>query len=1185
MKVRAWKQAVALALCFEIVFAPSLANARRFEPIEVPTVADLKNSDQYLRAQETIDEMLRVAHLPVYGPDDRDPWAVQGQYVVVMNREGKVVDRYHLDESTLHRDIPGYSNFRPVLVADPEDPSQKCLAMEATAGEDAHGQHGYVVARVHMPRMCGIASFAVDDEVLTVIDNQGRVSVANYNYISDQLFRGKIFFVRNVYVPPEPIDLKGSSVQSTVLTIGAVPVAPSEITDDTLIALDDKNQPLWESGDVVFRVDGKFKWNFSHRTSRNAILFEMIKIYVLAAYRSGSPEQIDHARALLTEAEKHADDFAQKIAAIDKDSVNPAIAVMVDAMGRKDIDEMKKQIMNFGRYAARQNDRFTTNEWLATWTELQANAEALNASVKRSPIVDKEEDLRVNWQKYLTKDHQTPEQAARALNEGANRAVLKNPWFYGKIAMALAGGLTFLNFPETYEKSARLKDIALMTKMYNLWPNVLKDEAYRRPLKSMALWAVASSWIPDALSIGAKWVFQVMEKATFGRTTKIAQKVRDMARFWIDQERWQRLVTFGYRLGGALMVSPLKRAFEDLGQQKAFLKAARENQAPWRVIRPEDPLGRALDLKQAQTIGITRPSWEGFKRKVKRSMPFVSDPGADIWEHKRQTAKRQLLEISAYERDRKKQYARMLAGLVVAEQEGMPYEVLLERLRDRDVNIEDLLEYIKSSEAAENLELTREAIYQQIKEFSYEFKTDPIMRSIDTEELLKQAEAFRGIAGEIKALKGFDKFKEELRLESKRKALYVWDKALNQGRDEAAILNSRVSGEEVYRNTSEFFPPDNLMVLLLPAFVNIPMLHTRADLNDPSQLAAEAGAWFSMRPVHKMDGATNMNFHFFLGTAMDGLQFEADQRRESAIFTPREQVAAKVLIKNKEGHEELILPRMEKGREGYYDNLFEPQAFWPALKEYGAMVKSNMLKGALGDQALNYLKSSFSTIWIFMALQVASRMVLGHQGWSPTLISSVFLFAGSPIFYKWWGWIIQPANNEYHSTKKLRQQAFLIGRGWLVQAEKMAPDAVGRAEMQRLAVQTLYAVYQQTGRNEPAYALDAEEKTLEQKVAFWLKLVKTEPPKGLLANDNLTKFTSQIRAVGSTITAIPMLVMGTKPIYQTAAVALKWVLYSAGVQFFFINFLGSKSPARDFIKRKYGDLKASVIGCDRALSQ
>ena len=1091
-----FKRVVALTLCLELVIAPLAGWA---QVTTAPPPGDPAGPNFEITAE------------------DLDPWATDGDFVEIYDGHDKPIATYLIGEGSLNRQIPAYSTLRPVVV---DYKGQRCLGFEGTRGENNEGKNGKMVARYIKPKFCGVAAVAAHSKVLSIIGEDGQASWANYDYTRATMFKAPVLIQKNyvrVRTPDgQPRELRNKSVKLKYYTVGTRLTEGAEdlAREASPFPHDENGQAYIGVKDLIVEADGETVGVFDYEGIGQAIGEMETLVLLSGVWTKRTPEMVELGRKVLAYHEDQHAKYTERLREIENGRLSPAVGALVSTMQTEHFQAMGQSIERLMKDSRVPRDRPTLETARRWFGEIETNAQIIKPDAT-------DEDLAVNWPLYQPKINQTVAQQDAVVNEAPAVQAARERKFYAKMAAVAAAGAALMATPMAIQNSPAAQRIGVVNWYYRRMPEVLKHASYTYPLifSTISL-SMLLPLIPILSNVSGK-VLAAASKAAQTVDGPVAGKIRDMAKVWVDQENYQRITTFGYRMSAIAIISPFVRAVNQLLQQKDLLPALRMHVNPFAWYTPDSDVGRAAGLDRAMSVGFTGVLVPGIIRGIRRMNPFLNDPAAAAETMRRRDMKKRL-QAEVYRRKQERMaHLSLLAGLAVAEHYKIDlatiYQIIeVARRENRPIAMTDLQALITDPRAAADWDLVTQALRLQIGKLPAALKSylhDGGSREGMTEQELaeERAEASRIFTEHFEIarkaalnIKTFEKDHSvlttlgKLGLKAARGTLAGVDYAVTQGVKESEYLSKEISTPPIFGTFMRGLIPDHLAVVLIPAVMNIPYIATRADMSNPSQLAAMSGKFLWTNPNHIQDVVFNDGMHAVVGTARTALQYQKDTGAEESWFAYREDVRNRVYQRNNEGKLTLDLPRKTGPTSEHFRGVLDQQTFGASLAQW--FKSMNPAKADFGKQASDYLRAQIDTAWIYVGLNLASRMYFGHQGFEAAMTGLSLAWFLSPIAYSWWWWLIYPTNFTYEEHQAELQGKLDEGRRELAWGREQPLGSPARKAHFEKGVDVLHALWTKQFPMLPntfaAYSPTLGTKTLEEKAEFWRDKAENTSPGG-----------------------------------------------------------------------------------------
>ena len=1169
MKFGNWRRWIAFVLTFDLALAPLVATAHEdkadgrpvFGPFR-PLVDNAPPQDPSFTSAEAekyfgpilkAAERLEAGERAELKAEDLDIWALGKQYVELFDgtkepHEAQTpTSTYPLDQAALQRLRPAFTKLKAKF-----DENTGKLYFEATRGENEKGEHGTLVARMHVPRVKNIAALAQDEEILTIVDRRGRVSIIDWGWVAATAFLAPVQVQKSVWLPNLPQDFPEKSVQATYITRGMRTLDATNLySPDVTFPADADGKPIHRAGDLVIRVNQQLFAILSRENFHKTIQLNQAILYSFREWLEDNPQGMERLGDFLAEADRDIEGFVEGLKDVEKRAMDPLFAKALQAFPRDVLKSMHDRIKANAAALKRPGDAMSAAEHDDYFTEIEREATLANQA-------DDEYMLR-NWKKLVPRRNQTRAQQDAVVNESPAKQRVRNVKHMAKMA-AIAGILVgVMASPQLYEHSEFLQRYTVFSLAYQYGvPAVLKDAAYRWPL----IWhvvAMTTIWPLSPMISGLIGVgFKTLKAALETKRGPVTGRIRDFAKTWADMGAWKRIVATGLRAYSFLVVTPIVRVVEGMMQQRALLPAMSLAINPGEVITPESAIGQKVGLEEAMTVGFNKMSIRGLISFLSVGIVGESKPDQVQNQKTQETKMRLLAEVHARKKE-KHNYSKILAGLVVAQHYEIPASVIQDAIVKQNFNLSDLRILAEDPEARRMRDLVDAELQKRIAEM-------PIVlganggEAFDPEEYQRHFALAEAAAERIAGLSNGRKYVREMWLKTKIKSFAVWNYVLNQGRTQAETLYNLMPNEEAWRNTQREFILDHLMVVFMPA-----LWGDRANFAKRDQMAADPTAFLNTSGVAAQDVVSNTSAHFFKAGATFVLMHQLVKAVTETLYEPIDKVINRVLYRDDEGQVEEGVPGRNMAKETLYDAYLEPQKLGAGLWQFAKSLRPS--QSDIGGQALRGIKNSTDLFFAYMYFGMFFRLALGHQGFQGSFIGLSLQWLLAPTFISTWWWVLQKGNVMYSQFFEDKQDEFLNARTELAQAGRETDPSV-RETRQKSAIWDLFLMFDE-GKPE---AIDSRyhplttEASLDEQAVYWTTLASRVSPGAMVKNRWVPWLASGLAAFGSTYTFIPVSVWSTTPELQNWTTLSLAMLEFAVFMPSFIFLLSKKSWTERFPK-------------------
>lgn len=1070
---------------------------------------------------------------------------------------------YNLNEYQIELPTLAYTQVKVFYSKDTGE-----LIIEATRGANNEGKNGTLVAR-HIISNLKLKTWATDQELVVLFDQEGKLSVVDKNYIVEQAFKSPIPVFQNLWKMQASEAHSDLKFEASFLTRGTNPEILNNTNAASVIPLDHQQKPYLNAGDIyISATDAVDKKTTIGVFSREVVYEKIIQDYkilsYMAALTNSQTETLSQVENILKEIENKS---AQLQIAEYKEQTNPLFKQVLSQFRQEQLNVLLKRSQNIADVKSRVFDPLTdTADWSKDFQEI---VEKVKKQQTESEASLPASEVEKNWFQYLEKQ------------KGNELIAKKNETRLQKFTTTLKKGLSlknlgvffsvttvaYLSLPFIHDAAVIQEQVKAISWFYeNAYPDILKDATYRVPLllstvSLMALW-------PEAVALSAlagKSFKKMAAKISDSDQSKWAKTVRDLARQWGDLNNWQRINSLGMRIY-AYLIYPYWRVVVDLVlRQKTFFTALENGLNPFEKILKDSPLGKKLGLIKNERIGLN--SITANAQKIEQKSHQNLKLQSALKEQKNQTEK----------------MAWTLATAVAAEKYQIDPATLMLLAEEKDISIESIESIFKSEDKKAKWKLLASEINSTLAEMNS--KQD--LSELSPENMQELYSKISAVSNKIMKLGAARQKIYTLNNQFKNGAKKFVKSALMIGKNDFKFLKSVYTNEFVSKQVQQEFTVDHAMVVGIVAFYG-----ERANMDKPDQLAADANGFLWTSKAHWYDIFLNTFAHFFISGSSMALVFQKPKALQAENYRPKE-------------HYIYSAADREQG-------LASATYRW--IKDV-----ANPLKADLGGIMIKRFFKRFTTFTAGLTMSVGLRTVLYS---SQLGVTKAFLLAKSAWLFnffaaQWfYGWIWDPVQrgNQLESERfsenaeKLKAAQFKLNRGNI---------AEGLSDMMALYIQEnsrdLLTVQKQVLAASPELKLKSVTKITHQESIYFgliinlanalsekdltkigeakstlvsylgkensenidelrklsaqnlLKFSITNPPVYTTPNKVLSWITTTIGAVGSTVLAIPLSVVLTNhQLMGDHMYILKWVGISLSA--YAISYiLLSKNSAQKYV--------------------
>jgi hypothetical protein len=452
--------------------APAIEEASELTPEQVQfekAAADIENSKE--------------GEFP--GPSSKDEFLLTKQYLEVADGEG--FKKYELTRFDL-----------PLIVAgDFETDVEIEVNRQNRTIAFAYKRKGKVSAR-HVIEEVDVVSFSRDKELLTFLENSGKIRSIDTGFAKDTVFKAPlpVFEVADLGKVRSPGD-----ILTSYLTRGLEPMA---IADNAVVPLDIPNDPFHTAGDfVVYENNGgnkKILGIFDRNVMRTRVYTGEAVLATLAAMQSPSTTSPMAEIAAFQSVPEIRETTQQAATGID-----PLFASILNDLPPEIKASLAQRAMVNHVSPHFKRDRFSQDEWESSFSNL------LNQAEKQIPGADdpntlienrRKRDLGDNWQELLESQvHPEVKKTFWQRTTAKSLKIMASVIKTGTFALVLGGaawGADALLFGGTHTAWV----IKTVNEIYGAYmPAVLKDKVYRITLLKGS--TMLMSFVPLLVALGA----------------------------------------------------------------------------------------------------------------------------------------------------------------------------------------------------------------------------------------------------------------------------------------------------------------------------------------------------------------------------------------------------------------------------------------------------------------------------------------------------------------------------------------------------------------------------------------------------------------------------------------------------------------------------------------------------------
>lgn len=834
--------------------------------------------------------------------------------------------------------------------------SKRELSFIATRGENDLGEHGTVVAR-HVISNLDIAGFIHDNEMLSLIDHRGNLSLIDMGYVATELGRNPIPIFKNVWISPTDLQLKNKQVTVKYINRGSPPPPTSIFSDPSIvIPRNGHGDPQFKAGDllVTYNHDGQDKYVgiFSREISHAQIIRGSYLLEIQAALADPEYSKVEQLRKLFSEFDAYTELNEQ---ALQSDRLNLEVRSALMSITPRQIKTLNQRRIDHEGYQQKPVDHFSLSEWTKSFSELRDRASAEISSA------DEQERLRLESQfsnQNLWKNWSQLVPSAERTNPIPIKKHKKMNLKY--VSRLLQGvGLTYILYPLIHDAVAVQNQIQILNVFYeSAYPAVLKDATYRIPLL-LSMASLVGLWpLGVGISMAFEKALRTFDKALQNNKTKFAGYIRDLKKNWADLTVWQRINSFGMRVYAGFIYPAWVWIPKYILRQPSLISALQNELNPLTKISPGSEIGQLLDLKNSERLGINNPFVGQEKLKKKTEI------------------KQKIQSIMLLQKKRTESLSWLLGSMIASEESGVDLATLL-MTEHHDVTPEHLHKLLSDPQLQKNWYVAADLIYQQL----WKLKTVGLnqdLTELDEKQIARAYEVSKQVAQKMNSSSSFAKSLRALNLKFKRAAASSTAFLLNLGVEDANFLRTIYTNKYVSSQVQKEFVPDHLMVVGIYGLVG-----ERADLSHPEHLTASSHDFMWTTPPHLFDVAINTYAHFFVAGARMALVHQNYKANEAHEYQPIENFKYS----------------SDDRQEGLASGL--KNWFWDTLRPW---------KSDVGGIMIRRLYKSFTTIQANILQNLLFRMALGGQSFDHASKGWGMWFAQGQWRYGWPWDFIQAGN-------------------------------------------------------------------------------------------------------------------------------------------------------------------------------
>ncbi|HPI40501.1 MAG TPA: hypothetical protein PLJ21_06830, partial [Pseudobdellovibrionaceae bacterium] len=242
--------------------------------------------------------------------------------------------------------------------------SKKELSFVASRGENDLGEHGTVVAK-HIISKLDIAGFTHDNEMLSMIDHKGNLSVIDMGYVATELGRNPIPVFKNIWKAPEGLDLHNKNIKVHYITRGTPP-PPASIFEDSRVVIPRNAEgiPIFKAGDLIVTYDengiSKYLGIFSRQVSHSQIVRGSQLLEIQATLADPEYSKVEQLRKLFEEFDLYSELNEEQYKS---DRMNLEVRAALMSILPRQIKALNSRRADHNQYIQKPTDVFTLSEW------------------------------------------------------------------------------------------------------------------------------------------------------------------------------------------------------------------------------------------------------------------------------------------------------------------------------------------------------------------------------------------------------------------------------------------------------------------------------------------------------------------------------------------------------------------------------------------------------------------------------------------------------------------------------------------------------------------------------------------------------------------------------------------------------------------------------------------------------
>ncbi|MFN3696322.1 MAG: hypothetical protein ACK4VO_02680 [Pseudobdellovibrio sp.] len=854
------------------------------------------------------------------------------------------------------------------------DETKNELIFEALVGANKNGENGTVVARQIIPNM-KIAALVRDPEIISFIDDTGRLHAIDFGYLTEQVFKSPIPVFQNLWMPTKTDNHTISRFKLKYLTLGTKPYSEQEINESSILPLDPKGRPLIKAGDLAIEGintdtnERQLVGIFSRSVMHEQMAIGSQQLQLMSMLLNPDNEKIQSALDIIQKIEQN-----EKIANeqdLDLKKMPLVIKKVFQQLRTSQLQSLDNANQNNLKNQKRVTGQLDLKNWHRDYQTIYNNM------IQQQPDID-ESLIEKNWPQGVK-----PLQGPVLLNDNKKQSRISKTLIdlqtkknLNRLSGLFAGlGLSYLVLPYAIDHSTTVEQIKTISWIYeNFYPAILKDSMYRTPLLLSTVSLIAIWPVSVALSAVAGKAFNTLSDRLQNSQSEMARKVRDIAKKWGPLNDWQRITTYGLRLYAWLMY-PYWRVIASMLRQKTFFTALENGINPFTLIKKKSELGQKFNLERDVRIGLNNifAKQADLDQKTNLNVALISA----------KTAERKKIENMAW----------ALATIIVSEKNGFdPATLALLAEEKIQINQKQINQILSDPKIKKQWELTADRILSQSIQF---IESGDLTKTISDSELLsKMYENAQQIADEIKKQPELIQKLNSLRYAFKNKARRFNQAALKIGVEEHAILKSVIASEDVAKQVKQEFTIDHLMVVLIVGFYG-----ERTDLSNPSQLAADPKGFLWTSQAHWNDIFLNTFAHFFVSGSNMVLVLQKMKSHTAQSYRPIEDFL--------------------------YVSRDRAEPFFTGTKNWIKEV-ANPIKADLGSIMIKRFNKKFQTFTAGLTMSLGVRTMLQAStlgfGTALSMATNAYIFMFFAAYWSY-GFIWEPIQvGNMLESERIRQQ-------------------------------------------------------------------------------------------------------------------------------------------------------------------